>query len=45
MGPVSVKLSAGARYTHAALRTDLTGAEAVASGLAPLVDMNLGVVF
>jgi len=44
-GPVSVKLGAGARYTHAVLRTELTGAEAVVGGLAPLVDMDLGVVF
>lgn len=42
-GPVSVKLGAGARHTRAALRT--SSAEAVASGLAPLVDMELGVVF
>lgn len=44
-GPVSVKLGVGARHTHAAFRTELHGAEAPASGLAPLVDMDLGVVF
>lgn len=44
-GPVSVRLGVGARHTHAALRAALNGDRAVRSGLAPLVDMELGVVF